>query len=236
MTTYSKEILNKLNSINSKRAKKVVQHILQYGHVTTEEIEKLYGYQHAPRAARDVRELGIPLITYHVKNSEGKSIAAYKFGDLTKIDTQPSKAMGRTALSKVLKKALIDKYGSKCFVYLQSMEESQLQVDHRIPYEIGGDENREDIDQYMLLCPSANRAKSWACEHCSNWQEKDKSFCISCFWAHPEQYTHIANRQERRITLTFTNEEVKDYDKLIASVGQDKAEEVIKKLINEFLS
>lgn len=39
------------------------------------------GYEHAPRAARDVRELGIPLETYKIKDSTGKSIAAYRFGD-----------------------------------------------------------------------------------------------------------------------------------------------------------
>ena len=54
------------------------------------------------------------------------------------LDDKVSKVAGRTTLSKALKKALMDKYGAICFVYLQPMEERLLQVDHRIPYEIGG--------------------------------------------------------------------------------------------------
>ena len=30
----------------------------------------------------------------------------------------------------------------------------------------------------MLLSPSANRDKSWACEHCDNWNKKDKNIKI----------------------------------------------------------
>lgn len=115
------------------------------------------------------------------------------------------------------------------------MEESLLQVDHRVPYEIGGEASHEDIDQFMLLSPSANRAKSWTCEHCSNWQIKDKTFCVSCFWAHPEDYTHVADRQERKIILTFTGDEIEDYNRLIAMVGEDKAEETIKEAIKKYI-
>lgn len=138
-------------------------------------------------------------------------------------------------MSKALKKALVEKYGSQCFIYLQPMDESLLQIDHRIPYEIRGEEDHDDIEQYMLLSPSANRAKSWTCEHCSNWQKKDKSFCMSCFWAHPEHYTHVADRQERQIILTFTGDEIEDYNKLITIVGIDKAEETIKRTIKKYL-
>lgn len=70
MTKYSKEILDRLNSITSKRPRLVIQHILKHGYVTTEELENLYGYQHAPRAARDVRERGIPLDTHYVTSSD----------------------------------------------------------------------------------------------------------------------------------------------------------------------
>lgn len=235
MTEYSKEIIDKLNSIAKKRPRLVVQHILKNGFVTTEDLETKYGYRHAPRAARDVRELGIPLVTFRVKSLDGKTIGAYKFGDLTKMGVVSSKALGRTALSKALKKALIDKYGSKCFVYLQPLEKAELQVDHRIPYEIGGEESHDDIDQYMLLSRSANRAKSWTCEHCSNWKRKDKAFCMSCFWAHPESYTHVADRQERIIVVTFTGDEIEDYDKLISLVGQAKAADTIKEVIKKYI-
>ena len=64
MKKLPKSFLSKLNSIEAKRPKTVIQHILKHGYITTEELETLYGYQHPPRAARDVRELGIPLITF----------------------------------------------------------------------------------------------------------------------------------------------------------------------------
>ena len=221
----SKEILNRLNAITDKRPSTVI---------TTEELASKYGYEHAPRAARDVRERGVNLVTYRVKSSDGRNIAAYKFGEPVFIDNKISKVGGRTALSQALKKALIDKYGAVCFVYLQPIEDRLLQIDHRIPYEIGG-ELDDNIDCYMLLSPSANRAKSWTCEHCPNWTRKNLEFCSNCFWAHPENYTHIAGREERQIVITFSDNEIDDYNQLISLVGKEKAEDKIKELISEFI-
>ena len=231
---YSKKILDKLNSITAKRPKTVIQHILEHGYVTTEELENLYGYKHAPRAARDVREQGISLETYHVKSSDGRSIGAYRFGDLSRIGDSISKEKGRTVLSKALKSALIEKYGSKCFIYSQPMDERLLQIDHRIPYEIGGEQN-DSIEHFMLLSPSANRAKSWTCEHCPNWEKKDPSFCVGCFWAYPESHTHIAGKQQRQIIVSFTGNEIEDYNGLINLVGIENAELTIKQLIHQYL-
>lgn len=231
---YPKAFLAKLNSVTAKRPKTVIQHILAKGLVTTEELKNL-GYEHAPRAARDVRELGIPLETFSVKDSNGRRIAAYRFGDPSKMSDGISKRSGRTVLSKALKKALIEKYGSVCFIYLQPMEPNLLQVDHRVPYEIGGEQNTANLDCYMLLCPSANRAKSWTCEHCPNWQIKNADFCLKCFWAHPEDYTHVAGKEQRQIIITFTGDEIEDYNRLIALVGADKAEETIKELIGKYV-
>lgn len=230
----SKKILTRLNAITDKRPSTVIQHIIKHGYITTEELASKYGYEHAPRAARDVRERGVNLVTYRVKSSDGRNIAAYKFGDPVFVDNKISKVGGRTALSQALKKALIDKYGAVCFVYLQPMEERLLQIDHRVPYEIGG-EQTDNIDCYMLLSPSANRAKSWTCEHCPNWTIKDIEFCSNCFWAHPENYSHIAGREERQIVITFSDNEIEDYNQLISLVGKEKAEDKIKELISDYI-
>ena len=229
-----KAFLKKLNAITAKRPRTVIQQILEHGFVTTEELKAL-GYEHAPRAARDVRERGIPLETFHVKDSNGRNIAAYRFGDPSQTGDTLSKSAGRTVLSKALKKALVEKYGPKCFIYLQPMEERLLQVDHRVPYEIAGEKEEKDIDCYMLLSPSANRAKSWTCEHCPNWKKKKAEFCMKCFWAHPEDYTHIAGHEQRQIIITFTGDEIEDYNRLIALVGADKAEKTIKEIIGKYL-
>jgi hypothetical protein len=68
--------LERLESITAKRAKTVIDHILKHGHITTEQLKDLYGYDHPPRAARDVREQGIPLETFRVSGSQGRSIAS----------------------------------------------------------------------------------------------------------------------------------------------------------------
>ena len=112
---------------------------------------------------------------------------------------------------------MVEKYGAKCFIYLEKMDDTILQVDHRVPYEIGGEHDEKDIDYFMLLSPSANRAKSWTCEHCTNWEKKDKDFCLRCFWAHPEDYDHVAGRVEKVISIIFTGDEIEDYNRLVKS-------------------
>ncbi|AFY88200.1 HNH nuclease [Chroococcidiopsis thermalis] len=199
-------------SVTAKRPKAVINHILQHGLVTTEELKNIYGYNHPPRAARDVRERGIPLDTFRVTGSDGKKIAAYKFGDVSK--ARFSRFSGRTGLSKQLKDELIKRHGCKCFIYLEVVDKRELQIDHRIPFEIDG-EPEFSPEHFMLLCGSANRAKSWSCEHCENWSIiKDKSICLSCYWAYPESYTHIAMQQVRRIDIMWQEEEIDIYENL----------------------
>lgn len=234
MAELPAEFIKKLNGVTAKRPATIIHHILKHGSISSEEIKELYGYNHPPRAIRDVREQGIPIETFHVKSRDGRNIAAYRFGDPSAIEDTAAKTHGRTALTKALKNALIEKYGKKCFIYQQEINESLLQIDHRIPYEIAG-EGSSSIESYMLLSPSANRAKSWACEHCPNWIDKRVEFCIGCFWCHPENYQHIAGNQERRIVLTFTGDEIDDYNQLINQVGSDKAERTIKELIHNTL-
>ncbi|MBN3938677.1 HNH endonuclease [Nostoc sp. NMS9] len=198
--------------VTAKRPKAVIDHILEYGFVTTEELKQRYGYNHPPRAARDVQEHGIPLETFRVTGSDGRRIAAYRFGDISK--TRFSRLSGRTGLSKQLKDELIDKYGCKCFIYLEKVDKRELQIDHRVPFEVDGEPELE-AESFMLLCGSANRAKSWSCEHCENWKSiKDKSICLSCYWAYPESYTHVAIQQVRRIDLMWQGDNIEIYEKL----------------------
>ncbi|WP_414566398.1 MULTISPECIES: HNH endonuclease [unclassified Anabaena] len=207
--------------VTAKRPKAVIDHILEYGFVTTEELKQRYGYNHPPRAARDVREHGIPLDTFRVTGTDGRKIAAYKFGDTAK--ARFSRLAGRTGLSKQLKDELIKKYGCKCFIYLEKVDKRELQIDHRVPFEVDGEPELE-TENFMLLCGSANRAKSWSCEHCQNWNSiKDKSICLSCYWAYPENYTHIAMKQIRRVDLIWEGDDIATYEKLKQqAVGLDQ--------------
>ena len=233
MNQYPPEFLALLNSVKAKRPRTVIQHILKHGYITSEELRDKYGYNHPPRAIRDVREYGIPVITYRVTGTDGRSIAAYKFGNPDDARPQVTKSAGRTTRSKALKQALVEKYGAKCFIYLESMDETLLQVDHRIPYEVGGEHEDDDTDSYMLLSPSANRAKSWTCEHCENWERKDARFCARCFWAYPEDYDHIAGSREKIVPLVFTGDEIEDYYRLIELSGKDNVQCLIKRILHE---
>lgn len=235
MTSYPKEFLDLLQSVSAKRPRTVIQHILEHGHITSQELKELYGYNHPPRAIRDVREHGIPLETYRVRGVDGRNIAAYKFGDPAGAKKVLAKSAGRTVLSKGLKQALIARYGARCFIYLEKMDETSLQVDHRVPYEINGEQNENNVDAFMLLSPSANRAKSWTCEHCINWTVKETHFCSRCFWAYPENYDHVAGKPEKIMTLVFSGDEIRDYETLINVYGQHMAQETIKKIVHEHL-
>jgi len=232
---YPKDFLELLNSVEAKRPRTVIQHILKHGFITSQELKDTYGYNHPPRAVRDVREYGIPLETYRIEGTDGRKIAAYRFGNPADVRNTLSKSAGRTVLSKALKQALVEKYGAKCFVYFELMDENLLQVDHRVPYEIAGEQNEQNVELYMLLSPSANRAKSWTCENCENWERKDSDFCIKCFWAYPEDYEHIAGQQQRIISIVFTGDEIEDYNRLINISGIDKAQHMIKKIIHDYL-
>ena len=65
-------------------------------------------------------------------------------------------------------------------------------------------------------------------------QNRMPSYSIH-FWAHPENYDHIAGNEQRQIILTFSGDEIEDYNRLIALVGTGKAEQTIKDIIGKYL-
>ncbi len=202
-------------SVTAKRPKTVIDHILKHGFITTQDLKDKYGYNHPPRAVRDVKEHGIPVEMIRVEGSDGRKIAAYRFGDPMKM--RFGQQAGRSALGKELKQKLIELHGARCAMYLEPFPERELQIDHRIPFEMLGDARGtlQKPDDYMLLCGSANRAKSWSCEHCVNWVElKKPEVCRSCYWAYPDNYTHLAMRQARRADILWTEKEIEDYERL----------------------
>lgn len=229
------DFLELLDSVTNKRARYVIDTILENGSCSTEDLKR-GGYEHAPRAARDVRELGIPLVTKKGKDSDGKQMAIYVFGDWEEAKRQNvlKKTGGRTQFTNKLKEALIKRYGCKCNLYDEEYEERLLQPDHRIPYEIGGDpDDMMNTDYFQLLSPSANRDKSWSCEHCPNWEVKDVSMCECCYYAFPENYTHIAGRNERKIDVVFKEDEIDFYNDIKDSAyrNQEDRSEFVKRML-----
>jgi len=232
-----KTVKRLLKSVSSKRARIVIEHILEHGQITTEDLEKM-GYNHPPRAARDVREAGIPLETFRVQSSDGRSIAAYRFGNLSEI--REERIRGRKTFPKKLKDDLYEISGGKCAICSGKFESRYLQIDHKVPYEVAGDEQESEwsTDDYMLLCGSCNRAKSWSCEHCENWlNDKLPLVCETCYWASPENYVHIALREVRRADILWNEDEVKAYERLKKAARRDQSPipEHVKKIIENYL-
>ncbi len=232
---FPEGFLKKLQSVTNKRARIVIDHILENGHITTEELEKNYGYSHPPRAARDVREQGIPLETFRVKSSDGRTIAAYKFGRLENI--REGRLGGRKVSPKKFKDDLYSISNGRCAVCTGQFEKRYLQIDHRTPYEIIGDLDHlnRDVNDYMLLCAACNRAKSWSCEHCPNWETKSDSICSQCYWVYPQQYTHIALREMRRTDIIWDGDEIKVYDNLkdVAQKANTPIPDYVKRIIKK---
>jgi hypothetical protein len=229
---YDKEFLDLLHSISAKRPKTVIAHILQHGFITTEDLKNIYGYNHPPRAIRDVKEHGVPIKMFRVNGSDGRKIAAYKFDKFKK--ERFSRWLGRTALSKKIKEKLIEQYGSKDFIYGEKMEPKELQIDHRIPYEVAGESANLDAENFMLLSSSANRTKSWSCEHCNNFKKlKEKKICLSCYWAYPEDYTHVAMQEVRRVDIIWRGNDMRQYEMIKEKANglHQEISEIIKEII-----
>lgn len=215
----SKKALSILDGVKGKRARIVIDHILKHGSITTQELKETYGYDHPPRAVRDVVDQGIPIVKASVTKADGRRMTEYRLGDLDQIVA--GRASGRTNFPKQFKQELLQAHGNACAICGLVLDARYLQIDHRVPYLVAGDgvALELEVEAYMLLCGSCNRAKSWSCEHCTNgFGAKASKVCQSCYWASPMSYSHVATRDVRRLDVTWTGEEVADYD-----AAQDEA-------------
>ena len=232
-------ILALCKKVTAKRPRTMIDHILRHGFITSEELQSIYGYDHPPRAARDVRDCGIPLKTFRVSSQRtGRKIAAYRFGNPDEIIR--GRTSGRKAFSKHFRAALIKRYDSCDTITGEKLEARYLQIDHRIPYAVAGNSyhDEDNLEAYMLLDASSQRAKSWSCEQCQNWQnDKDEATCRSCFWAFPEDYTHIAGEQVRRVDIEWRGSQVEAFERIRAHAEEENTTVAafIKKLLAKTL-
>ena len=201
------------------RGRKVLEHLLEHGTINLHEIEATLNEAHAPSAIRDVKDRGVPIVPTRKVMAGGKMRQEYAL--------QPNAPLrvgmiGRTGFSKDFKKRLLVRYGAKCLICGTEYDPRYLQPDHRIPQRIGGDEpdDQRDVDDYMPLCGPDNRAKSFECERCPNWTEMRVEVCEGCYWAHPEDYVHVATRPERREVVVWTGAEVRGWERLRRAAGK----------------
>lgn len=214
----------KIDAVKAKRARVVLDHLLKYGSITTADLKDTYGYNHPPRALGDVRDHGIPLKKGRTTGADGRTMAVYSLDETAPVDAAKT---GRRPLTKALRHALVERDGETCALCRGHF--AALQIDHRVPYEIAGEDGDEDTADFMLVCGSCNRAKSWSCEHCPNRTAKHIETCESCLWASPAEYTHVATEQKRRLDLVWEGPEVADYDRL-AEEGDVRA--AVKRIVN----
>lgn len=229
-------IVDEMLDRTSGRSRYVVEQILEHGYVTTAKLAEL-GYEHPPRAAADVRDKGIPLLTI-MKYLDGKKVAHYVFPD--PLETLDQSASGRTAISKRFRNDVIGHYGELDIFTGTVMSTRDLQIDHRIPFRISGDPKQPfNVTDFMPVSAPMNRAKSWECEACPNWELRSQSTCEVCYWAIPDgHYEHVATVPVRRLDLVWQAEEVQEFDRLLGhsqDVASSAAAEA-KRLIAEGLA
>lgn len=222
-----REILKRISEVTNKRARLVLDSIAQRGAITTEELKNA-GYDHPPRAARDVRELGFRLITTRVKGSTGRPIAAYSLDVSTALEAKKS---GRVPLPKRERDAIIATAGHRCQICGATHD---LQVDHRVPYEIAGESLRRKPDAYLVLDGSCNRRKSWTCEHCENFVRLRRvNLCQTCYWANPTEYSHVALEPIRRVDVVWQEDETAAFDAFVKKCKREGKDPAAK--IKEFV-
>ena len=230
------KILEIANKVVSKRPKTVIDHIKQYGFITNEDLKDTYGYNHPPRAIRDVREHGVPLETFKVADKTGRKIAAYRFGDPAQIVQH--KLGGRLTFSKAFKQELLVRDGCRCSICFEKYDDRYLTIDHRVPYEVAGDSAsvERSLSAFMLVCGTCQRKKSWSCEQCANWiSAKILELCQGCYWASPEKYTHLAGKRVRRAEIIWSEDEVDVFDTLLKAAEKSglSIQEEIKRLVKK---
>lgn len=218
------KIIDKLTG----RARKVCDYILQNGAITTEVIANELGYEHPPRAIRDVRESGIPIKTSMTKDSSGKRCAIYAFDDPSKIIE--GRHQGRTQFPKKFKEKLYSSQNGKCAITGASLDIRYLQVDHRVPYQVQGDSDSMDLLEadYMLITGECQRQKSWSCEQCPNFLlHMQIETCKSCYWAHPENYKHSECKDLYRLYILYQGEQARTLAEMTKDNTNDEINEII---------
>jgi hypothetical protein len=77
-TAVSVEMRERISCVTSQRARRLLELIMEYGEVTTEELTEQYGYNHPPRAKRDAMEFGFQILSRRARSKDGtRSILAY---------------------------------------------------------------------------------------------------------------------------------------------------------------
>lgn len=180
-----------------------------------------------PGLWRAGRRRNLELETFRVRSTDGE--ASVPAGSA--IQRRLRRAASRAASSspKGFKSALGgDPELALCGLRVE-LPDRYFQVDHCTPYEVAGDDGVDptnlDPNDFMLLCGSCNRSKSWSCEACDNYTlDGDEGICATCYWATPDDYQHIALAQQRRVVLVYEENEIEGYNRALERARAEGAD------------
>ncbi len=133
----------------SGRVSTLLREILQSGSVTTERLQSL-GLSEPRRARHDAVDRGFPIRSETVTLGDGRRIASYSLASAAEVIEG---RVGRSAIPKAFRNALLQHYGGKDAITGAMLPPGVLTVDHRVPFQIGGDKGsaERDVSAFMLL-------------------------------------------------------------------------------------
>ncbi len=200
-----KEYVELVYPYATKRAKWAIDELLSNGSLTSSEMLE-FGHMHPARVICDVRDQGIPVETTTIFE-QGKRYASYKLGKAK--DINRAKFGGRKTIPTCIKHILVARNGMQCQLSKATLQSTDLEVDHRIPFALAGEPKHPKCpSNYMLLSRSMQMKKSKECAGCPNLKKLNSvDNCNECYWASPEHYTHKAMRQEQVTSINWTDKD-----------------------------
>ena len=145
MTKEDRKRLEELVKTIPLRPKRVLEYLLKKGEVSTYQLGKL-GYDQPPRAAMDLKDIGVKLVTKSSKHPKtGNRMVIYMLDD----DQSNTFAPGRKAFPKNFKQEIIDRDDSKCILCDKLYSSRFLQIDHKIPFILGGEDEELNSDDFQ---------------------------------------------------------------------------------------
>jgi hypothetical protein len=108
-----------------------------------------------------------------------------------------SRVKGRRQLPVLEERALFERHAYRCNWCRMAFSKDGLSPDHRLPHHLFGeaDYGARGLDALQALCVTHNNEKNSACRRCRNFKldaAADASVCMTCQWASPENFTHVA--------------------------------------------
>ena len=203
--------IKKAKAVTAKRAKTVIDHILKHGHITTEELKNLYGYNHPPRAVRDVREQGIPLETFRMHGQRQPKPRGLPLR--RPFQDSAGTLAGRKCFCKEFRERHWSNVTAASVACVLTTPSPCMQstIGAHMKWVAGGGVRHRgfNLDGGLMRQVLVLRAL----QQLDGETGPEGSYDV-LFGASPASYRHIAMRPVRRLELVWTEQEVAGFDKL----------------------